>query len=235
MSIINLFKKSKEKSSIESIEEIYGHYCILDSNTNGLLVVGKNLQCMNFLKEYTFDTTLVYLPSRNRKDLLFLNSLVDAEMCYLLRWDFGSKTFLKNKNVTASLQKKSSLASIKYKTLEKILLNIVALRNRVKKTLPYQETIYLLKRIQAERFKDRGYPENEMMEYSYVLQYADLEKISLKESADRILFKSNIDSELLAKTELLRLTYFNKLRVAESLEEVENAYEQFLLDFSIKI
>ncbi len=230
MNILKFFSKRKKEKDFT-----YKYYCLLDINTSGLLVIRKNFQCMNFLKEYTLDTTLVGLFSSNFFEEKFFSRLETSSDCYRFRWDSSKNLFVKNKNITNLLQEKSFLASTKYDLLEDISSRIISFRGRVKKTLPYQETIYLTKKHQAERFKDRGYPESELLEYPYVLQYADLKKISLKQAADTILLKSSIDDGMLAKTELLRLKYFNKVRESSSKEELENTHKEFLLDFNIKI
>ena len=91
----------------------------------------------------------------------------------------------------------------------------------------FQETVYLTKKAQASAFKEAGYPEDDILEYPYIIQYADFANIPLKQAADDILFKARLDDELLAKTELIRLKYFNAIRSARTVEEVAPIYEAF--------
>lgn len=221
----NFFQKNKT----------YKHCCLIDNETNSLLVVGKNFNSMSFLKEYTLDTMLINLKSSKGLEEYFFDKLMSLESCYLLSWDFKSNSFIKSKNNLHFLREKSVLTRSKYSYLSTIMSDIVSYRNRITKTLAYQEMVYLRKRFQAERFKDRGYPENELLDFPYVLQYADLKKISLKDSADQILFQATLQDEMFSKTELLRLKFFNKIREASSVFEVEETYKEFLLDINVRI
>jgi hypothetical protein len=232
MNFLNLFKNISKKNQLTITRYYYG---LIDCNSSAVLVAGKNFQAMNFLKEFTFDSFFIYLPVSSRYEESLFNGLTISETPYLFRWDEKTRSLIENKNVSDNLIIKTQLAQKKYSVLDSMMLSIIFLRDRVRKTLPYQETIYMAKQYQAERFKDRGYPEHEMLEYPYVLQYADFMKISLKDAADKILLKSKIDNELLAKTEMLRLKYFNMVKDAKSVDEAEEAHKKFLLDFSIKI
>jgi hypothetical protein len=94
-----------------------------------------------------------------------------------------------------------------------------------------QESVYTTKRAQAQSFRASGYDESQPADFPYVLQYADYARISMKEAADRILLKAKLDEHTLAKTELLRLKYFDRVRAAKAPQDLKKVDEEFMLEY----
>jgi hypothetical protein len=230
MSIFSFFKSKSIKYAVE-----YKYFALLDNQTHTLLVVGKSFQLINFLREYIPESALCSLPSSTKKEEVFFNSLLYSNNCYLLKWDFSKREFIKNNKISDQLREKSTFSQNKYECLREIASHIEFIRSLFKKTIGYQEIIYLSKKLEAEKFKNNRYPENEILNYPYILQYAEYKEISFKESADAILLKATMGNEMLAKTEILRLNYFNKVKDATSKKDLDDILNQFLLDYNFSI
>jgi len=212
----------------------YRHFGFVDNATGGVLLIARKFQNVNLLKEYILDATLVQVPSSSSFQEKFLDSLTPDNFCDF-RWENGKIVLFKFSKDSNFLKDKSLMSYEKYKVVLSITTKINSLRQRYKKNMAFQETVYGMKHFEAQRFKDKGYPEQEILEYPYILQYADYAKISFKESADLILLKSKIDHETLAKTELLRVRYLNAIKKADTKEELDRVHSDFLLDYNIKI
>jgi hypothetical protein len=117
--------------------------------------------------------------------------------------------------LTDELKRRAALAVRKCSALQEIIYELSVARYPLWRGLIMQETIYQTKKTQAQRFKDLGYPEIDILLYPYVLQYADFAGLTLRAAADEILFKAKLDDDGLLKSELLRLKYFNLVRDAE--------------------
>jgi hypothetical protein len=94
----------------------------------------------------------------------------------------------------------------------------------------FQDYVYIEKTAQARAFKASGYDEDRIFEFPYVLQYADFVGISLQQATDDILLKRSFDEEILVKTELIRLKYFNKVKQAQDITTFPDIYAQFMKD-----
>jgi hypothetical protein len=129
--------------------------------------------------------------------------------------------------VTPELKQRSLLAVKKCSALWEMVYELSVSRYAMWRGPILQETVYLAKRQQAQAYKDGGYPEGDILKYPFVLQYADLAGLTPRAAADEILFKARLDDELLARTEFLRLKYFNQLRDAAMVEEIEPILRTF--------
>lgn len=218
--------------SSERSQEIF---VLLDIETNAVLVLGNSYQVMNYLTEFVFDTYISSLPIRNYTDKLFYKNLEKSENIYEFKIDPKNGYLVKNTNIVDNLKDKSAIAKCKYQYFSKMynVIEFRRLRNTGKKSLAFQELIYMAKKQEANLFKGLGYPEKDILEYPYILQYAEYKNISLKQATDEILFKAKIGDTTLARTEILRLKYFNKIKEAKTKEEVEKAFKEFESDFGI--
>jgi hypothetical protein len=133
MFLLNFFKKINKKNQFAIVRYYYG---LIDCNTSAVLVVGKNSQVINFLKEYTFDSAPIYLPASSRYEESLFYGLTISETPYLFCWDQSSCSLVENKNVSDGLIKKTHLTQKKYVVLDSMMTSIAALRNRVKKNFP---------------------------------------------------------------------------------------------------
>lgn len=93
--------------------------------------------------------------------------------------------------------------------------------------MEFQPTTYVLKRMQAEKFKSSGYDETIEPEVPFVAQYADFADLSMKQAADDIIFKAKLDQDMLLRTEGIRLKYFRLLRDSATPQEVMKVVEDF--------
>jgi hypothetical protein len=197
--------------------------------------MGTNFQAMNFLKEWVSDSMAFDLPINNRFDDSVHKSIMESKDFYKYKWNFKLNIFESNKIIKEDLKQKSALLSEKYNCLINIMHFIEIQRSANKKTLAFQEFIYMSKKNEALTFTKLGYPDNNILEYPYILQYAKYKNINYKEAAKSILFKSKLSEGVLVKTEALRLKYFNLIRTARTVEEVLKIYSDFMLDYSQKV
>jgi hypothetical protein len=144
------------------------------------------------------------------------------------KWQNGSRTLIPTpaQFITDELRQRSALARQKCQALLEVGKVLEIARYPVWRELILQETIYLNKKAQAQKYKDHGYPENETVKYPYVVQYAEFSGLPMREAAEEILFKAQLDDERLAKTELLRLKYFNLIQQATD-HQLKTILEQF--------
>ena len=228
--MFNIFRKK-----MDITEVFYKYNALIDTGSNTLLVIGRDFQIMSYLSEYILDSFVVGIPVTNRINEKFYDMLFNSKECYEYKWNQKMGMVEKNKNQTDSLKAKSMIAFQKYKYLSSISKKIEDIRHVTKRTMLFQETIYLAKKYQADRFKDKGYPDGDILDYPYVLQYADYKNISYKQAAEAIIFKAKMSDSLLARSESLRLKYFNRIKDAKSKEEIEKTYADFMLDFDVRI
>ncbi len=210
------------------------HFGLTDNNTGALLILSTDFQAINTLREFFPDTSFLILPSQTPAHQKFHESLHPGKF-HLLRWNAPASTFVLNANSSVEIENISQLVCKKYEILIEMTKRINILRQRMRKNLSLQDIIYMQKAWEAQDFKRQGYPEAEALQYPYVLQYADMLGISLKEATDQIILKSRIEHDMLAKTESLRIRYFTGLKKAKSREEIDAVYNDFLLDYDVKI
>lgn len=116
--------------------------------------------------------------------------------------------------LTDRLWHTSALATKKAYALFEMVLVISNARALLHSGVLMQESVHLTKRAQAEQYRAEGFPETDRLRYPYVLQYAGVLGVPMKEAALEILFKAQLDDEVLARTEATRLKFFGKLKTA---------------------
>lgn len=202
---------------------------LLELSTHTVLTVSHYPPAIVFLAEgipnaYAYHA--INLP--NYKDSFPLANTRNDEYV-LWSWEPKKKVFFSTPpaNLDDALRYKSQLASAKRDGISYIMDSIGRLREKVGTGIKFQETIYILKRLQAEGFRDAGYPENNLVDYPFVVQYADQAGISLKVAADDIIYKARIDDGILANTETLRIKFFGAMRDATTLEEVAHVVKSY--------
>lgn len=129
--------------------------------------------------------------------------------------------------ITTELLQRSTLAVKKCSALWEMVYELSVSRYAMWRGPILQETVYLTKRQQAQAYRDDGYPEGDILRYPYVLQYADFAGLTAQSAADEILFKARLDDELLARTEFLRLKYFNLIRDVGKVDEIAGILRTF--------
>jgi hypothetical protein len=130
--------------------------------------------------------------------------------------------------VTPDLQRRSQLAIKKVEVLGRISVELSMLRFPVLRGVLGQELVYAAKRAQAQHYKD--HPKRDVLNYPYVLQYADLSSLTPHQAADEILFKAHLDDEVLLRTEFIRLKYFELINDATKMDDFEPIIKDFRHD-----
>lgn len=204
---------------------------LTDTNTNILLTVTPNSAALVFLQECTpgiKHSAAVNFPAY--PDPFFLESVPPEEYP---EWSFGrDKLFKKTPPdmLTEEIRQRSRLLTAKVKFLRDLMISLSRAREKVSTGIASQAAVYILKRMQAQRFKDSGYDEKMIIEIPFVVHYADFANLSLKQAADDILFKAKLDDDLLSKTETLRLKYFRQIRDVTDPEEIPEIMRRFRVD-----
>jgi hypothetical protein len=219
----------------KNVYPVYKYCGLFEVETKTLLVLGTNFNAMNFLKEWVSDAMAFDLPINNRFDDSVQKSIMKGKEFYKFTWNFKLSIFESNKILTEEIIQKSLVLSKKYECLIFIMNFIEIQRSSNKKTMAFQEFIYMAKKNEALTFTKLGYPDKDILEYPYILQYAKYKNINYSEAAKSILFKSKLSEGVLVKTEALRLKYFNLIRSAKTVEEVVKINADFLLDYSQKV
>jgi hypothetical protein len=203
---------------------------LINSSNRILLALSTNVAVIVFLNEATMDTTHVPGVNYYRPEDPFRLAREPTRTYPEWTWSVGERRFVRTRAelLTKEVRDRSRLAVEKGRTTENIMRGISIARYPFSTGVLFQESVYVTKKAQAEECKRSGYPEDEIMQYPYVLQYADFAGLTLRQAADDILFKAKLDDELLAKTELLRLKYFNAVKRADRVEELEELYEAFM-------
>jgi hypothetical protein len=207
---------------------------LLDSQTNRVLAVGTNYSALTFVKNCMPDTHCrLFIDGSKYKKFFssdFFLVLEKPESYPIWIWDTKKQTFKKtaSDSVDELLRNNAILASRKLSVIGRIMGILSSVRYEVSTGVMLQESVYLSKRIQAKEFKDAGYDEKLIVNYPYVFQYADFLGTTFKQAADEILLKAKFDDDLLAKTELLRLTYFEKVKKADTAEQLNVILRDFI-------
>ncbi len=161
-------------------------------------------------------------------------SLASMDPVRLPEWGYKQKFHafvrLQPHDVDPSLPARAKLAVARIEAVTQVIAEINWLRTKIGTGLAFQETIYLTKKMQAEKFKLSGYDESMLMSIPYVVQYADLTNVSLREAADSILFNAELDDAFLSKTETLRLRYFDRIKRETESDKIPEIVRQFMLD-----
>jgi hypothetical protein len=203
---------------------------LLDYATDAVLVISPYVSSIVFLTECMLDTRhAVAVQHPNYTKSLFLTSL-DPEAYPKWRWDRQSREFVETRPdvLTEDLIARSRLAVRKVRVMSQIVFHINAARLELRTGVDFQETVYLTKAMQAQRLKAANYSEDLVMESPFIVQYADFAGISLEQAVEDILLKAKIDEQHLARSELLRLVYFNRLKSATSPEQVNGICDEFM-------
>lgn len=202
----------------------------MDSQTSILLMLSINPSILVLLNEWEGTTRYILgVQYPNYVQSPVLDSMKPEEYTHWT-WDSRTRQFIPTRSDihNESVESRSRLLVAKHDLLYNLIFNLNIARYPVRTGIDFQETVYLTKKMQAQRFKDNGYDESAILEYPYVLQYADHTGIPLRQAAEDILLKASLDDQLLAKTELLRLKYFNLVKGADDPKKLPNMYQEFI-------
>lgn len=214
----------------QAVRHTYRYGVLCQSNTGVVLTITTDLAALAFLQESIPDT--FYSPSVNYPNYVGYFFLLEMppDQYPEWMWNGAARSFEGTKRhlLTDSVRSLSALAHKKSEVMSTIMGEINESRRKVGNGLFFQDRVYLMKENQARDFSGSGYNENDILKYPYVLQYADYKNISLRQAADDILLKAQIANDHLAKTELLRLKYFDKVRGAQAVDDLERVRSDFI-------
>ncbi len=201
---------------------------LIDTSTAVLLCVRKEAPITAFLAkaiteaEQIFNVNFPYYMER------FPLATANPYTYPGLMWDMNIRKFLPTpeKVLTDELRYRSALAVKKANVLHEFIQTIIFGRHNVWSGLPMQESIYMAKRLQAQRYKDKRCPKDDF-NYPYIRQFAELSGLTMRAAADEILFKAQLDDYVLAKSELIRMKYFRLLKDAKDIDGVEQVIARF--------
>ena len=209
---------------------------MLDAGTNTVLTISPNISSLVFLQQCTMDSVRVNSVDNPN----YRSSLIHEEPFFLARaapqeyprwaWDRATRTFFSNKDSEPTPERvvRSKLATAKCVAVQEMMHILSRARQSIRTGVEFQDRVYTAKKFQAQRFKDAGYAETAALDAPFLLQYADVAGIPLKQAADEILFQAKLDDDILLKTECLRLKYFRALRKATDPEEIPKMLEKFI-------
>jgi hypothetical protein len=210
-----------------SAMRLRGNFAILvDLQTKVVLTVSQNQLIMSLLTKSIPSTGAIYNVGHPTPFFFRLNAVGIRKLKALdllkLSWDKGTQAYVRtNPGVLSdALHEKAKLCNAKRIAIEVMYSALSGIRSAESSGFFAQDTIYVIKRMQAMRFKDIGYDEEKIEDYPLVEQYADYAKIPLREAADEILFKAALYDQNIVKTESFRMKYFNLLKKAQTSEEV---------------
>ncbi len=204
---------------------------LLDQGTNILLAASTFSIAVEFVNRCSDNTFCLHYLTIPRPRWSFHKENPDRYIAWT--WGNAARQFSKTRpdRMTEIMRARSQLASEKIVTVSNIMGYISQARYKIGTGIFLQETVDVSKKMQAMEFKNSGCDENRILEFPYVLQYADFARITLKQAADQILLKAKFDDQILAKTELLRLKYFDKVGLADDSGQLSRIFEEFLLDY----
>ncbi len=201
---------------------------LIDASTSVLLTLSLRIPIIAFLAKTM--TEVERIDNVNYPNYLTKFPLEHADPYTYPEWTWNPKLrqFVPTPKgvLTDRLHWYSALAIKKSHALFEIIHSITTARSAVWSGLIMQENIYMAKRIQAQRYKDKKYPKDELS-YPYVLQYAELSGLTMRDAADEILFKAKLDDNVLSHTEYMRMKYFNMVKDAQDMDEVEVLIHDF--------
>ena len=196
------------------------YYGILVDTSGAILAVSHDRAAVIFLHECTPDSyygSSLYLPYESEE---MLSTVLSGE---IIEWTWiqgGGFSRTAPHILTDELRLKAQLIDGKIRALGSCMLQINSAREKIWTGVLFQENVYALKKSQAVRFKEASYDDSIMGEIPFVVQYADFANIALKQAADEIIFKAALDEDYLAKTESLRLAYFDRIRKAKQISDL---------------
>jgi hypothetical protein len=208
--------------------KVTAYSALVDSASNILLVLSSQVSGITFVHRCTADT--VHIPSvqfPSYADAEFLRAMLPRDYPNWT-WNREARKFIATRPdlITADIRSRSLLGTSKLRCVTRVTLLLNIARQKLRHSMDFQEGIYLAKRLQAQQFKDAQYNDDLILNYPYVLQYADFADITNKQAAENILLKAKMEDEYLAKTELLRLRYFGEIKQASQPSQLDNIYKR---------
>jgi len=205
------------------------HNILVDTGEQIVLATHPHLPAIVFVSEWTLDTTFV--PAADDPHHIGTFPLIQTPPAEVPQWSWNpkSRTVVPTNNtlITPAIRSRAELAFQKISTVSFMIHRINYLRSKVNTGFLAQEAIYLKKYLEAQRLVDQSFSEEAVAQSPYVVSYADLCGISVEKATAEILLQAKLDHEFLAKTELLRLRFFSRVRRAASDAEIIDILASF--------
>lgn len=206
-------------------------HALVDIGTNALLALNRYVATIVFLAEAVPNSyPALNVGGKNMQDVA--EGPIDGYPKWRWSNDFRNPGFsrLPKDLVTEELRARSRLSMAKAAAIGRVMAGVSLMRSSVGTGTLFQETVYMSKRLEAERLKLNNYSTDSLIEFPHVVQYADYADISIREAADEIIFQAKLDDQLLARTEIFRIRYFNKIKDAQTPAEIKNVMDDYLRD-----
>ncbi|PWT76946.1 MAG: hypothetical protein C5B60_03455 [Chloroflexi bacterium] len=206
---------------------------LIDASTSALLFLTQRIPVIVFLARTMSEADHMYAVNFPNYVADFPVAKLAPEVWPEWTWEEGPRVFVPTPRelITDRLRQYALLAVKKSQALVEVTRALTMARYPVLEGVPMQEVIYVAKKMQAQRYKDAGYPQNDDLEYPYVLQYADFSGLTMRAAADEILLKASLTDDLLLKSEFFRLKYFERIKKATLPEEAERIIFDFRREF----
>ncbi len=138
-------------------------------------------------------------------------------------WDRWMRLFSGGNKPDERVRNSITLTAKKTEVYAQLVQTIGFLRAQTVNAVPLQEIVYVIKRLEAERFIKECKPAQECdpLEYPYVMQYADLSGLTPHQAANEILLKAQLCGDMLNKSEYFRLKYMALLRDTNSVGAID--------------
>ncbi len=221
--IARLFRQQKTPSN-----PLPTRSALIDAATRLVLAVSDSPTEISFLNEAFMDTYHVLNITTPNYPYKLPFDLDEASYTHWM-WNMKDRLFVPTRPdmISPAIRAQSELAVQKMRAVRQIIRSLTHARSRMAPELYAQESIYMTKKMQATEFRASGYDERRLLEFPHVLHYADAAAITPREAADDIIIKAKLRDDQLAKTELMRLTYFSALKKATNTSEIRPLLERF--------
>ncbi len=225
MFLRNFFNRSLGSAPETTPRTLYG--AVIDTSDYTLVAIGLYVPALHFLNESMMDTE--YVPGILSSSQV--QQIVASEPRTYPEWSWDSTALIfKSTNpaiITDSMRERSILAAKKVEAISRAMYWINSMRSKVYTGLFLQEAIYTEKERQARALKDANFDESRAGRIPYVTQYADDNAISSRQAAEEILLQAQLDHEYLARSEKIRLALFRRIRLAKTLQDIDDIVRTF--------
>jgi hypothetical protein len=226
----NKIKSLLEKRSHRALNKAY--HVGVDPNTSRIVFATELTSTANSMSDIGFRTSINYSVNytfanvhkfdidigRTFESVPIADKDFDLTRC----WEWGYQNGMiihKGDNLDADLVARYKLILTMCLAIDYVHKKVRFVHRSVVKDLPLQQTIYLLKKEQAEKVIAGV---TDPIVVPFVVQWSEIRNITLEQAAKEILFRHTDTMYRLIDAERMRLTYVNKIK---SCKDVDNIYD----------
>ncbi len=194
------------------------YHVLCDQETNAVLAMSRRMETIILLNDCTRDTFAVFSVNYpNYQNLFWKGFFLASEKPTdypRWTWHYSQRIFTKTQEdvLSRNLFERARLINAQRNTIGPMTRILSTDRMSFSKNILYQEAIYSIKKTQATEFKNSGYDEKYIMNYPFIVQYADFANLSIRQATDDIIFQAELYENRLLRNESLRLKYFNSVK-----------------------